>query len=77
MVKWLVAIATGGVIMYLIGKDPSPFQHNGKFLGVFEETPGLDLADAAKAAVVIGGAAVLGMAAHKLSGGALPQGVKV
>lgn len=77
MVKWLVAAVAAGFAFNLIIRPDSPLDSNGKFLGFFEESSGFGLDDVAKGGAIVALASLAGMAAHKFSGGAIPQGVKV
>jgi len=73
---WLVAIATAGISMYLLDSGKLDNDEN-QFLGFINMSPGLGIDDFARGGTVVAMSVGMGMLAHKLSGGAVPQGTKV
>ncbi len=73
---WVVAILAAGVTMYIVDSGKLDNDEN-EFLGVFPLQTGFGADDVARGGTVLAGAVALGMLAHKLSGGAVPQGAKV
>ena len=77
LLPWAVALGLGGLAVFMISKDNSPFYTSeGKFLGMKEDTTKFGLDDIVKAGVIIGAAALGGKMIHNFLP-SVPVGVKV